>query len=79
MFWVKTSDIQASYSHCQIHVNASNHSGCIAETIPAQVIARFDQLLHALIPDNNATLYEEEVYTSFTNRRFAFCDPGNAR
>jgi hypothetical protein len=79
MYCVKKSYIHASYSHCPIRLNAFKHLGYIAETIPAQVIALFDQLFHALTPDNNATLYEEEVYTSFTNRRFAFCDPGNAR
>jgi hypothetical protein len=79
MYYVKKTDIQGSYSHCPFRINAFNHSSYIAEAIPAQVLASFDQLFHALTPDNNATLYEEEVYTSFTNRRFAFCDPGNAR
>ena len=27
--------------------------------------------------DNDPTLYEEEVYTKFANRRFAFCDVRN--
>jgi hypothetical protein len=45
----KKSAIQAFYSHCQIRVNASNHSGSIAETIPAQVLSSSDLFFHAPI------------------------------
>ena len=64
-----------AYSHRQIHLNACNHWGCIAETVTAQAIASFDLPLHALTPDNNATYCEAKVYTSVTNRLFAFYDP----